>query len=36
MGGLDIRIRVIKVVKGGSRAGMVTLKFTPRAMLEIQ
>ena len=36
MGGPDVRVRVIRVVKGGCRAGAATLRFTPRAALGMQ
>ena len=36
MGGLDIRVRIIRVVKGGSRTSVVTLRFMPRIALGMQ
>ena len=35
-GGPHVKVRVIRVVKGGSRTSVVTLRFTPRAALEMQ
>ena len=36
IGGPDVKVRVIRVVRGCSRTSTVTLRFMPRAGLSIQ